>query len=251
MYRIERDSGQVNKIHVTIEATIEAKVAKIGWDPIGIGAVIAEHGYRDFGSSSVGSPQSRDCVRDVEDELIIATLVDSDQGRPNTHTGGLPCALKVEDRAACVEGVGNIDFGSVPALTAVVRLIGVAGVCMIETVRQDYRLPEIRLLLTPDLPDSIELAPPVLPVRIQSPRRLHWAALRRRNMDDCSQRRRKQCCACGRRSAQQKLPAGALKHGGLSSFGAAQNSLLLKQSHIQPHGRAVASDSPFGSLQRL
>ena len=42
MNSVERDRGQLNQIHVPVEASIEAKITQIGGDPIEIRGVVAD-----------------------------------------------------------------------------------------------------------------------------------------------------------------------------------------------------------------
>ena len=47
--RVEREGRQVDKIHMSVEATIEAKVAEFGRDALGVWTVIAENRNRNGG----------------------------------------------------------------------------------------------------------------------------------------------------------------------------------------------------------
>ena len=80
---------------------------------------------------------------------------------------GLSCTFKVEQGAAVLEWVGNGNAGAIPAVTAVVRCIGIAGVVMIEAVRELNFLPYCDFVAAPNLPWAIQRALVVLPAGIQ------------------------------------------------------------------------------------
>ena len=165
--RIERESREIHEVHVTVEATVQAEIAEVGGHPFEVGGVVAKDrdGYALIG---VGGLHSPDSLSDVKDELVVATLVGSDEVRADPKGGGLAGALKMQDGSAIGEWIGNFEMGAVPALAAEVRLVGVACVGGVEAVRQSGRLPLVVVFRTPGSPDSLNGTLAELPPGVKS-----------------------------------------------------------------------------------
>jgi hypothetical protein len=46
--RVHRHGGKIKQVYVPVKASIEAKVAEIGGNPVTVGGVIAANRYRNF-----------------------------------------------------------------------------------------------------------------------------------------------------------------------------------------------------------
>jgi hypothetical protein len=130
---VERDGREIDEADVAIEAAVEAEVAEVGGDAVEVGRVVAEDGDGDAGFGFGGS-EVVEGVGDVEEELVVAALVGSNQLRADPERGGLAGPLEVEEGAAGGEGIFDREVGAVPALATEVGMVGIAGVGGIEAV---------------------------------------------------------------------------------------------------------------------
>ena len=70
----------------------------------------------------------------------------------DVDAGCLACAFKVEEGSTVGKWIGDGDVGAVPAVAAIVRGVGIAGVVGIEAVRDGDGLPDGDFFGVPEPP---------------------------------------------------------------------------------------------------
>src|ERR1700722_10225961 len=116
---------------VTVESAVETEVAQVGGRPLEIFGVIAEDGDGDAGFICGGGGYR---ISNIENEFVIAAYVRADHDAADKHMRGLPGAFEIEQGAAILDGVGDGQMRAIPAVTAIVGRIGIAGVIFIKAV---------------------------------------------------------------------------------------------------------------------
>jgi hypothetical protein len=155
--RVERESGELNQVYMTIEAAVEAEITQVRGHPLKIRRVVTNNRDRNA-SLLVGGGQPLDGVRDIEGELIVAAFVGANQGGSHPELGRLPGSLKVEDGSAIGKGVVDGDVRAVPPLATEIGLVRIACVVVVEAVRERGGLPQTVVLRVPDFGDATDSA---------------------------------------------------------------------------------------------
>lgn len=166
MHGFECESGHAHQIHVAVDTPVQAKIAEIRGDSLGIGRIVAADCNRNA-SIRVCKRQSLDRVGNVEVKLVVPALMRSHERGPDPKRGCLTGTLKVQDRSTFDKGISQREPRAVPSLSTKIWLVGIARIIRIEAVGKNGGLPQARLFGPPNLPDAADQAATKFPSFIQ------------------------------------------------------------------------------------
>ena len=165
VYRFQRDRGHIGQMNMTVEAAIEAEVAQVGGRALKILRVVAENGD---GNALFGRRRGCNRIGNVEHEFVVSTHMRADHRAADIDVRSLPGTFEIEQCTAILDGVGDGQMGAIPAVTAIIRRIGIAGVIFVEAMRQRNFFPDRDLVAAPNLPGSVECAAIILPPGVKT-----------------------------------------------------------------------------------